>query len=439
MRVLTALVLSAVLLNAVSCSKPATVSAPVAAEKQPDDNDTLKSSASTKPEAKTASSALTVFNQRILPIMQAKNPSSCAECHLSGVDLKQYIHESQEKTFASMRDAGLIDVKNPDGSKILKFIGRAPKKPSIVSAKVRKQELEAFRAWIHAAVKDPALAKTKGDGKLLGPTIPDSVIRHARTDRVLASFIDNVWTEVGRCAGCHSPDRNQKQVAKHGEEVSWITLADPQATLDYMLDAELIDTSSPEQSLILLKPTMQVKHGGGQKMVIGDRTYKQFRRFAEDYAATITEKYKSAEDLPKTDDEVSATSEIWMKLTGVPAEYDKMLLQVDLYRWQDGDQPGWSKTRWATADRPAFGKGKLWQQSLSLCAARGTPRAEKIAEAKRLPEGRYLAKIYIDREGKLKDDYLHVLGKRDFVGQLEITSRWPAGYGRMTVAKFPQQ
>ncbi|MCH8046482.1 MAG: hypothetical protein IID44_22475, partial [Planctomycetes bacterium] len=374
----------------------------------------------------------------ILPIMQAKNPSSCAECHLSGVDLKQYIHESQEKTFASMRDAGLIDVNNPDASKILKFIGRAPEKPSIVSAKVRKQELEAFRAWIHAAVKDPTLATTQGDGKLLGPTIPDEVIRHARTDRVLASFIDNVWTEIGRCAACHSPDRNQKQVAEHGEQVSWITLGDPQATLDYMLEADLINTDEPEKSLFLLKPTMQVKHGGGQKMVVGDRSYKQFRRFAEDYAATISGKYQSASELPEAGEEVSVIGEAWMKLTGVPAEYDKMLLQVDLYRWLDGDQPGWSKTRWATADRSIFGKGKLWQQTLSLCATRGTPRAEQIAKTKRLPEGRYLAKIYIDQEAKLKDDYRYVLGERELVGQVEISSRWPVGYGQMTVVEYPR-
>ena len=306
MRNVAPLFLVFVLTTLSACSKPASV----AGEKTPSDNDTAEASDTTKPAAKPASAALAVFNKRILPIMQAKKSSSCAECHLSGVDLKQYIHESQEKTFASMRDAGLIDVKKPNNSKILKFIGRASKKPSIVSAKVRKQELEAFRAWIHAAVKDPSLAKTKGDGKLLGPSIPDEVIRHARTDRVLASFIDNVWTEIGRCAACHSPDRNQKQVAKHGEQVSWITLGDPQATLDYMLEADLIDADTPEKSLILLKPTMQVKHGGGQKMVVGDRTYKQFHRFAEDYAATIGGKYKSADELPEAGEEVSLTSGI---------------------------------------------------------------------------------------------------------------------------------
>jgi mono/diheme cytochrome c family protein len=67
----------------------------------------------------------------------------------------------------------------------------------------------------------------KGDAAPIGPTISNEVIRHARRDRVLASFIDNIWTEVGRCAACHSPDRNQKQVKEHGDQVSWIKLNDP--------------------------------------------------------------------------------------------------------------------------------------------------------------------------------------------------------------------
>lgn len=77
------------------------------------------------------------------------------------------------------------------------------------------------------------------------------------TDRVLAAFIEHVSTEAGRCAACHSPDQNQIHVQKHGEQVSWI------------------------------KPAMQVEHGGGQKMVAVDRAYKQFRRFIDDYAASI--------------------------------------------------------------------------------------------------------------------------------------------------------
>ena len=226
--------------------------------------------------------------------------------------------------------------------------------------------------------------EAKSEAAPIGPQISDEVIRHARRDRVLASFIDNIWTEVGRCAACHSPDRNQKQVKEHGEQVSWITLNDPQATLSYMVENDLIDADKPEKSLLLMKPTMQVEHEGGRKMVIGDRSYKQFRRFIDDYAAMAQGQYKQTDQLPVQSSEVSAVTDIWFKITGVPAKYHKMLLQVDLYRQTDSG----SELRVATSDRPVFGPKNLWQHSLSLTAPRGSKWATEI-ESKRLPPGRY--------------------------------------------------
>ena len=378
-------------------------------------------------------SSLAVFEKRILPIFQAAKPSSCAECHLSGVDLKDYILPTQQETFASLVAAGMIDVKKPDDSKILRFINRRPEKPSLVTDNVRKQEFEAFRAWIRAAVKDPKLLADNDASKPIGPQLPEEVIRHARKDRVLASFIDNIWSEVGRCAACHSPDRNQKQVKEHGEQVSWIKLRDPQATLAYMVEADLINPDQPAKSLLLMKPTMQVEHGGGQKMVVGDRTYKQFRRFIDDYAAVTQGKYKSASELSKPSNEVSVVTDIWFKVEGVPAKYDKMLLQADIYRKTDS---GWSEYRVATSDRPVFGPKNLWQHSLSLTAPRGSQWADEIG-SKKLPPGRYLVKLYVDQTGKLQKDFTAELSQDEFVGQVEFESRWPAGYGRMTVVKFP--
>ena len=376
--------------------------------------------------------ALAVFEQRILPIFQAKKPSSCTECHLSGVELKDYIQPDQAKTFASLVSVGLIDVKKPDDSKILRFINRSPEKPNLITDKVRQQEHDAFQAWIRAAVKDPELLASKSL-EAIGPQIPDEVIRHARKDRVLALFVDNVWTEVGRCAACHSPDRNQKQVKEHGEQVSWITLRDPQATLNHMVDAGIINADEPLESMLLTKPTMQVDHGGGQKMIVGDRTYKQFRRFIDDYASVVDGKYKTVVEIPEESDELSVVTDIWFKITEVPAKYDKMLLQADLYC---STGVGWSKHRVASSDRLVFGKGKLWQHSLSLTAPRESEWADEM-KSKRLSAGRYLVKLYIDQTGKLQKDFRAELGDKEFVGQVEVESRWPAGYGRMTVVKFP--
>lgn len=378
--------------------------------------------------------ALSVFEKRILPIFQAKKPSSCTECHLSGVELANYIHPSQEQTFASLVSAGLIDVETPNDSKILRFISRRPDEPNLITDRVREQEHEAFQAWIQAAVEDPDLLAAK-ETESIGPQIPDDVIRHARKDRVLASFIDNVWTEVGRCAACHSPDQNQKQVAEHGEQVSWITLKDPQATLDHMVDAGIINADEPLESMLLTKPTLQIEHGGGQKMVVGDRTYKQFRRFIDDYTSVVNARYTTAEALPSESEEVSLVTEIWFKLTDVPAKYDKMLLQADLYRWTDN---GWSDHRVASSDRLVFGGGNLWQHSLSLTAPRESKWADEM-KSRRLPAGKYLVKLYIDQKGKLKENFQAELSDDEFVGQVEVESQWPVGYGSMTIVAFPQE
>jgi hypothetical protein len=397
-------------------------------------NDEQDGTTSIEPRYESEQSALAIFERRIIPIFQSQKPSSCSECHLSGVDLRDYIHPDQEKTFASLVAAKLVNVDEPDKSKILEFISRKPEKPNLITEKVRQQECDAFRAWLRAAVNDRRLLAARPAERALGPTVPEIVIRHARSDRILASFIDNVWTEVSRCAHCHSPDRNLKQVEEHGEQVSWIKLGDPEATMRYMLDAGLIDAESPEESLLLLKPTMQVKHGGGQKVVVGDRTYKQFRRFIDDYAATAAGKYKSVEDLPQEDKEVSVISEAWFKITDVPARFDKMLLQVDLFRWEDGH---WSEDRWATADRQVFGPGKLWQQTLSLTAPRSSPRAAEIRAVQALPPGRYLAKIYLDARGRLQKDFRAEMGVEEFVGEVEVESKWPVAYDQMTAISFP--
>jgi hypothetical protein len=390
-------------------------------------------------DALADSKSLDVFNRRILPIMNSAKPSSCAECHLSGVDLKDYIRPNQAETFAALVKGGLIDTKQPQKSKLLEFISRSPEKPTILSADVRKEELAAFTAWIEEAVRDPELLKAKAGSETIGPKLPVEVVRHARNDRVLASFVDNVWSEVGRCAACHSPLLNKKQVQEHGERVSWIKPEDPRATMQHLLDAGLIDVDEPTQSLLLQKPTMQVKHGGGIKMVVGDRSYKQFRKFLEDYAATSAGKYKTAKELPTPDDEVARVSEVWFKLTDVPESFDKQLLQVDIYRQDRSSKTGWSKDRWATSDRQVFGKGKLWQHSLSVTAPRDSTRAKELLAKPILPSGKYLVKIYVDRAGRLEKDWQSELGDRDFVGQVEVDSRWPAGYGSMTTAKFPQR
>ncbi|WP_166822482.1 hypothetical protein [Thalassoroseus pseudoceratinae] len=124
--------------------------------------------------------SVTIFESRILPIFQATKPSSCTECHLHGVELKDYIRSTQQETYSSLVAADMIDTRKPDESKILGFINRRPTTPSLVTEKMRKKEYEAFRDWIRAAVADHALLSKKEKFEPLSSRVPVEVIRQAR-------------------------------------------------------------------------------------------------------------------------------------------------------------------------------------------------------------------------------------------------------------------
>ena len=150
-----------------------------------------------------------VFEKRLLPIFKSPQPTSCVQCHLAGVDLKDYILPDHEKTFRSLRDQGLIDLGSPEKSKILRLIQMGDKdKPlggandpgaALIRSKTRKSEYEAFAAWIKSCCSDPKLRKSpRLPEKELGkPSRPMEVIRHARKDRLLSSFGRGT---SGRCA-----------------------------------------------------------------------------------------------------------------------------------------------------------------------------------------------------------------------------------------------
>jgi len=385
-----------------------------------------------------------IFERRILPIFKSPNPSSCTECHLAGVDLKNYILPSHEKTFLSLRDQGMVDLDKPQDSKILQLIamGGAPKDKTgaaLVSAKVREAEYAAFADWIKASAADPKLrnAAKLPAADLAKPPRPPEVIRHARNDRLLASFEQNIWSQRFRCMGCHSPSgaENAKLVAEHGEQVSWLKDT-AEATMRHLIDSENVNLTKPERSRLLLKPLNEIKHGGGQKMLTGDMTYKAFRAWLDDYAKTVGDRYTKSAELPKpVAGPMMFGTEIWLKLTNTPPEWAERLLQVTLYAW-DNDKNAWEKDPIAISDRAVWGKGKLWQHSLALLSIKGSAREKMWAQTKpSLPAGRYRLKVHVDTNERLKSDWNATLSEAECVGETIIESEWPKGYGQMTVVE----
>jgi hypothetical protein len=382
-----------------------------------------------------------VFEKRILPIFKSPNPSSCVQCHLSGVDLKDYILPSHEKTFVSLRDQGLIDLDKPTDSQILKLINMREedrKGAELIHEKVRKAEYDAFVDWIKACCSDAKLreAPKLAAGEIAKPPRPPEVIRHSRKDRVLESFEQNIWAMRFRCMGCHAEGTPQcdKNVKEHSARVAWMKKEGAEATMNYLIkDAKLLDTKEPEKSLLLQKPLAAVKHGGGVKFLEGDLGYQSFRAWLEDYAAIVNDKYARAADVPKKADDLDRFgTDIWLKVENTPPEWGDKLLRVTLYAW-DADKKKWEDQPIAISDRGVWGKGKLWQHNLVLCAAKDSKRAERWKKEASLPNSKYLVKVHVDFKGRLAKDWKASLGEEEYAGQAEFESRWPEGYGKMTV------
>jgi hypothetical protein len=393
----------------------------------------------TAAETTAAASAADIFTRRILPLAKAEKPSSCAECHAAGVDLSQYIKDDAAATFIALRSAGLVNAEQPEKSKLLEFIARAPEKSDPVIAKLRSEELAAFRDWITAAAKDLSLASAPLSSAPIGPTLPPEIIRHARRDRVLASFIENIWIERERCAGCHSPEKNQRLINEHGEQISWIKPNDPAGTLATIIDHGLINLDDPDKSKILQKPLAEIEHGGHVKFTRGTRTDKQFRRFLNDYAATVTQKYQSAADLPKQPAEVIVATAQHLRLTDFPANYGGKLIRVDLYRWTENAQAGagWTATPIASVDGRVNPKNSMFQGVVFATLPRTIDIAKEVETRRQLPGGRYLAKLYVDLNDHSANNRDYEMNASDLVGQAEFDGPWPPGYQPPKIIKAP--
>ncbi len=377
-----------------------------------------------------------VFEKRIAPIFKSPNPSSCVQCHLAGVDLKNYIRPSSKETFLSLRDQGLIDLDKPEKSRILALIdmGKTEKGAAMIHQKNRTAEIEAFTAWVKACCADKELRdapKLKVED-LAKPPRPVEVIRHARKDQMLESFTNTVWAMRFRCMSCHieGSAENKKLVAENGDRVSWFKAGGPEATLKYLMDSKLIDTKEPAKSLLLLKPLNEVKHAGGVKFLLGDQGYKAFRGFVEDYAKIVNDKYEKAADLPPKQTMQSFGTDIWLKIANTPAPWADKLVMVKVFAW-DATKKAWEAEPIASTDRKVWGGGKLFQHTLTLSAVPGSARAKAWKTKPELPNGKYLVRAYLD-DGRLAKDWTAELGVGDFVGEAEVTSAWPAGYGKMT-------
>lgn len=430
-------------------------------------------------------SALDLFEQRIMPIFRSPEPSSCIQCHLASVDLKDYILPSHEETFLSLRDQGLIDVERPDDSKILKLIKMGDQDRDLqakrIHAKNRRAELKAFAAWIHACCQDSSLADRPplSPEAIAKPEAELKVIRHARKDRVLESFVRNVWSQRMRCFPCHTPgefDPNNPQhekakerykdfVKKYGGRMD-LFKGTPEETMNAMLRSSrrgsskhlpMINFENPADSLLVRKPTSKVppknaeggfekpsslnpvSHMGGLKMHVDDVSYKAVLGWIGDVAQMTKGGYRSAAELPA--DNWFPTKQV-VRVKEAPESWPVgARVQLFLHAVSEGsdrvDPDPVAFTQGIVTPRHFVNGSLLVIKHPIVASPGGSYTAESAVEENgsggsdseaKLSAGRYVLKAYLDKDDRIAKDPTLLLGVEEFQGTIEMTAQWKEGF-----------
>ncbi|MFN3193971.1 MAG: hypothetical protein ACE361_25905 [Aureliella sp.] len=423
-----------------------------------------------------------VFETRLKPIFDSPNPSSCVQCHLSAVDLKDYILPSSRATFLSLRDQGLIDTDRPQESKILHLISMGDSDPDSLSqrihAKNRKAEYEAFSHWIEACCHDKNLLATQPSptNAKAGPRHSNELIRHTRKDRVLDSFVRNVWSQRMRCFPCHTPgelDENnplhQKPIQRHRDFVDQygakmnIFKKTPLETMRSLIANSrisgnkqqlkgnrlpLINLETPQHSLLLQKPIAKlpaksvdgkmgkpssqipVSHMGGIKMHQGDQSYKAWLLWLEDYASSISEGFPSDEEIPE--DNWYPTQHV-VRIKGLPDSWPKLAkVQIFVHRWDD------ESSRWS--DTPiAFTQSLVTPRKIvngSLFALATPDQRDRLDSTDtKLEPGKVQLRLFLDRDEQLVESPALLLNDGEPDATCAIEAKFGAGFKNADIAE----
>jgi hypothetical protein len=276
-----------------------------------------------------------------------------------------------------------------------------------------------------------AAGSLAADFEQLGPSLPDEVIRHTRLDQVIQSFTEHIWSEMGRCVNCHSPERNRTMVGRDGhaqdevDAISSIVPRNPAATLRKLFDTGNIDLNDPTAIVVLTKPVGRKVHRPSPKFALGRNTDKNFRHFLINYAAVVKGDYRKTNHLPVPTSDLIAETGQHLRIIELPRELDGKLLKVEVFSQAD---MGLASDRVASAENPVNGKQCQWQSAIYAVAMRDSEAAEKLVPDQALATGRYVAKIFVDRKDQTKMNRDYELAESDYMGQVEFSGAWKVGY-----------
>ncbi len=240
---------------------------------------------------------LAIYERRIEPLVSGAVPTTCNQCHLSGVDLSLYVQDTPCDTMGCMVQQGEVSLLDPASSPILARLLASDPASNLIDADVIQSEHDGFLEWIEwnaqcfdgvcGVIDDPCNAGT-------GTAPPPDVLTPlggCDEAALVASFDRQVFAWRGRCSSCHA-GYGANTVEGPGAP-KWLFGAaenpvgvdDARFTMFNVIGRGLFDRANPANSLLLLKPLDIEDHAGGKKFAdTSDETYVDYLSFAEEYA-----------------------------------------------------------------------------------------------------------------------------------------------------------
>lgn len=213
-----------------------------------------------------------LYEHYIEPFVSGAVPSSCSECHMTGIDVSIYAQDTPCQTMACMVEDGAADLSSPEDSRILEQIRMGSPASSVFDVET---EHTAMLKWIEWAAKcqnqvcgDISGACNSGTGS---PTTGRLPTGSCNEDDLLANFWDKVVADQGRCISCHDSDQAPRFLEDmHG--ISDFNNDDHKRRarngMYAIITGGLIDAEEPLNSLLLSKP---LQHGFQPKGAYGAR------------------------------------------------------------------------------------------------------------------------------------------------------------------------
>ncbi len=370
-----------------------------------------------------AESPSEIYQRRVIPLLQSAQASSCSECHFQGIKLNDFLSSDPKSTFASLRARGWIDTENPSESKLLRFIAMKLENSTDLMNQVRTSELEGIGQWIHASVQDPESLNTPLP-ELDDLKLDEALIRHARRDHVLSRFVDVVWSQFERCANCHSPDRNAKQLEKHGEQMSWIVPNSPSDTLTLLEDRKLINVDNPLASFLRTKALGRDEHGGGIKFPVDGQTDREWSQFLNDYAAIRKGRYVSSTDVPVFDSIRTWRTGLHLRIKELPTLPAGQYAVILMHRF--------TPTGTIDEEAVAIGEGRVskdgssWGTSMMLLEPTGARDTRVPMDCNGLlPDGKYQLRWIVVDDSSTSLQKIRTMPSNM---RMDIDSLWESGH-----------